>query len=74
MNKKILSKLILGASLLLFAACSQNEFSDGQGEPLPEGKYPLQIASVSMSVESSERPWGADAPQTRAEKKRTPTV
>lgn len=65
MNKKILSKLVFGASLLLFAACSQNEFSDGQSEPLPEGKYPLEIASVTMNVTHSEQPWSANAPQTR---------
>lgn len=65
MNKKILSKLVFGASLLLLAACSQNEFSDGQSEPLPEGKYPLEIASVTMNVTHSEQPWSANAPQTR---------
>lgn len=65
MNKKILSKLIFGASLLLLTACSQDEFSDGQGEPLPEGKYPLQIASVSMNVQSDSQQWSANAPQTR---------
>lgn len=65
MNKKILSKLVFGASLLLLAACSQNEFSDGQSEPLPEGKYPLEIASVTMNVTHSEQPCSANAPQTR---------
>lgn len=64
MNKNRILRLTLGASLLLFAACSQDETTE-QGTILPEGKYPLQIGSVTMSVESSERPWGADAPQTR---------
>ncbi len=63
MNKKILSKMIFGASLLLLAACSQDEVTDP--DALPEGKYPLQIASVTMNVESSEQPWSANAPQTR---------
>ena len=55
MNKKILSRLIFGASLLLLAACTKDEATDP--DALPEGKYPLQIASVAMSVESSEQPW-----------------
>lgn len=63
MNKKILSRLIFGASLLLLAACTKDETTDPN--TLPEGQYPLQIASVTMSVESSERPWSANAPQTR---------
>lgn len=63
MNKKILLRLIFGATLLLLAACTQDEPTDPNA--LPEGKYPLQIASVTMSVESSEQPWSANAPQTR---------
>ena len=31
----------MAAALLLLAGCTQDELSDGQGEPLPEGKYPL---------------------------------
>lgn len=47
------------------ASCSQDDLP-GQGDPLPEGKYPLEISSVTMNVESSEEPWGAShAPQTR---------
>lgn len=57
--------MIFGAALLLAAACSQNDFSGSQGEPLPEGRYPLQISSVTMSVESDSQPWSANAPQTR---------
>lgn len=63
MNKKILSRLIFGTTLLLLAACTKDEATDP--DALPEGKYPLQIASVAMSVESSEQPWGAKTPQTR---------
>lgn len=63
MNKKILSRLIFGASLMLLAACSQDEVTDP--DALPEGKYPLQIASVTMNVESSSEPWSANTPQTR---------
>lgn len=65
MNSRFLKLAYAMTTALLLAACSQNEFSDGQGEPLPEGKYPLEISSVSMSVESSSEPWNANAPQTR---------
>lgn len=50
---------------LLLVACSQDDFSGGLDERLPEGKYPLQISSVSISAESSSEPWDANAPQTR---------
>lgn len=63
MNKKILLRLIFGATLLLLAACTQDDVTDEN--VLPEGQYPLEIASVTMSVESSEQPWSANAPQTR---------
>lgn len=51
------------ALLLTFSACTNDEPMNPNA--LPEGKYPLVIASVTMSVESSSEPWGADAPQTR---------
>lgn len=50
---------------LLLVACSQDDFPGGPDERLPEGKYPLQISSVSISAESSSEPWDANAPQTR---------
>lgn len=65
MNSRFLKLAYAMTTALLLAACSQNEFSDSQGEPLPEGKYPLEISSVSMSVQSSSEPWNANAPQTR---------
>ena len=50
------------ALLLLLAACTKDELADG--DRLPEGQYPLQIAAVTLSVEGGEaQPWGA--PQTR---------
>lgn len=52
------------AAPLLFAACTQDEMP-GDGNILPEGKYPLEIASVTMDVQGSQQPWSADAPQTR---------
>lgn len=58
----ILNKCIFGAMLLSLAACTQDELADG-GNTLPEGKYPLEIASVTMDVTHSQQPW--NAPQTR---------
>lgn len=46
-----------------FSACTNDEPMDPNA--LPEGKYPLEIASVTMSVESSSEPWSAGVPQTR---------
>lgn len=52
---------MLTAALLLLAACTQNELSDGsQGETLPEGKYPLTF-NASIDGEAV-----AATPQTRA--------
>ena len=56
MNKTTVSKMIFGAVLLLFTACTQDELAE-QGNTLPEGEYPLQIGSVSITAESSEEPW-----------------
>ena len=56
------TSLVLGAVLLTATACTQDELADG--DRLPEGQYPLQIAAVTLSVEGGEaQPWGA--PQTR---------
>ena len=63
MKYKILRIAYAMMTVLLFAACSQDETTDSN--TLPEGKYPLQIGSVTMSVESSQQPWGAKASQTR---------
>lgn len=50
------------ALLLATAACTKDELADG--DRLPEGQYPLEIAAVTLSVEGGEaQPWGA--PQTR---------
>ncbi len=40
----------------LLAACSQDELAE-QGTALPDGEYPLQIGSVSITAEASEEPW-----------------
>lgn len=59
------SKFNLLLVVLLLVSCSQDEFADKQDTPLLEGVYPLEIASVTLDVEGSAQPWGADAPQTR---------
>lgn len=40
----------------LLAACTQDELAE-QGAALPDGEYPLQIGSVSITAEASEEPW-----------------
>ena len=63
MEKRILRTSYLWVALLMLAACTNDEPMDPNA--LPEGKYPLEIASVTMSVESSSEPWNAKTPQTR---------
>ena len=41
---------------LLLSACSQDELAENS-TALPEGEYPLQIGSVSLTAEVSEQPW-----------------
>lgn len=64
MENKILNKCIFGAMLLLLAACTQDELAEQAGI-LPEGKYPLQIGSVSITADVDGQPWSAGTPQTR---------
>ena len=63
--KKIHSiHLLLAAAALLLAtaACTMDELADGNR--LPKGQNPLEIASITISVEGGEaQPWSA--PQTR---------
>ena len=54
--------LAAAALLLAMAACTKDELADGNR--LPEGQYPLEIARITLGVEGGEaQPWGA--PQTR---------
>ncbi len=54
--------LAAAALLLAMAACTKDELADGNR--LPEGQYPLEIACITLGVEGGEaQPWGA--PQTR---------
>lgn len=65
MKKRILRTSYLWAALLLMlAACSQDDLAEQAGI-LPEGKYPLQIGSVSITADVDQQPWSAGAPQTR---------
>lgn len=43
-------------AVALLAACTQDELAE-QGNTLPDGEYPLQIGSVTITAESSEEPW-----------------
>lgn len=62
MMKKYLYQTLCLAAALAMTACTQDELTD---DTLPEGMYPLEIGSVTLSAEVSEQPWGADGPQTR---------
>lgn len=54
--------LAAAALLLAMAACTKDELADG--DRLPEGQYPVEIARITLGVEGGEaQPWGA--PQTR---------
>lgn len=62
MNKRHSIHLLLAAAALLLAtaACTKDELADG--DRLPEGQYPLEIARITLGVEGGEaQPWGAPA-------------
>ena len=64
MKKRHSIHLLLAAAALLLAtaACTKDELADG--DRLPEGQYPLEIARITLGVEGGEaQSWGA--PQTR---------
>lgn len=63
MNRNFKKIACFMATALLLTACAQDEMTDGNS--LPEGKYPLQIASVSVVGESTAEPWGAKSVQSR---------
>lgn len=64
MNSRFLRIFPVMAAAFLLAACSQDELAEQAGI-LPEGKYPLQIGSVSITADVDTQPWSAGAPQTR---------
>lgn len=62
MKKRHSIRILLAAAALLLAmaACTKDELADG--DRLPEGQYPLEIAAVTLSVEGGEaQPWGTPA-------------
>ena len=64
MKKRHSIQILLAAAALLLAtaACTKDELADG--DRLPEGQYPVEIARITLGVEGGEaQPWGA--PQTR---------
>ena len=64
MKKRHSIHLLLAAAALLLAtaACTKDELADG--DRLPEGQYPVEIARITLGVEDGEaQPWGT--PQTR---------
>ena len=56
MRKNRLFTTICLMAVALLAACTQDELAE-QGNTLPDGEYPLQIGSVSITAEASEEPW-----------------
>lgn len=56
MKKNRLFTTICLTTAILFTACTQDEPTE-QGNTLPDGEYPLQIGSVSITAEASEEPW-----------------
>lgn len=54
--RKMKHILFLALAAFALAACTQDELAE-QPTALPEGEYPLQIGSVSLTAEVSEQPW-----------------
>ena len=63
MKKYRLFPAICLAAALLLSACSQDELTENS-TTLPEGEYPLQIGSVTLTAEVSEQPWTRVAEST----------
>lgn len=57
MNTNILIKTVCGSVFMLLASCASDNLIDDQGNTLPEGKYPLQIGSVTLTAKVNEQPW-----------------
>ena len=63
MKKYRLFPAICLVAALLLSACSQDEPTENN-TTLPEGEYPLQIGSVTLTAEVSEQPWTRVAEST----------
>ncbi|MDM8269851.1 hypothetical protein QUW50_12515, partial [Barnesiella viscericola] len=60
------NSFVFAILLLATAACTKDELADG--DRLPEGQYPLEIARITLGVEGGEaQPWGT--PATRVSEK-----
>ena len=62
MKKRHSIRILLAAAALLLAtaACTKDELADG--DRLPEGQYPVEIARITLGVEGGEaQPWGTPA-------------
>lgn len=55
MNRNKLLTAIGLAAVFALVSCTQDEIADSN--TLPKGMYPLEIASVTLAVESNEQPW-----------------
>ena len=56
MRKNRLFTTICLMAAILLTACTQDELAENN-TTLPEGEYPLQIGSVTLTAEVSEQPW-----------------
>ena len=63
MKRNRLFPAICLVAALLLSACSQDEPTENC-TALPEGEYPLQIGSVTLTAEVSEQPWTRVAEST----------
>lgn len=54
--RKMKHILFLALAAIALTACTQDELAENS-TALPEGEYPLQIGSVSLTAEVSEQPW-----------------
>lgn len=54
-RNRLFTAICLAAATLL-TACTQDELAE-PGNTLPDGAYPLQIGRVSITAESSAKPW-----------------
>ena len=63
------NSFVFAILLLAMAACTKDELADGNR--LPEGQYPLEIARITLGVEGGEaQPWGAPATRARQRDRR----
>ena len=62
MKKRHSIHLLLAAAALLLATAAYTKDELADGDRLPEGQYPVEIARITLGVEGGEaQPWGAPA-------------